>query len=425
MNPQSPDRETDAATTPQTDNGVLAAVWRWRIAIILLLFATYLGTIAFSSSTQWDFRALYLIAKAHQQGTNPYDPAAVSSAIGISMPLPFVYLPHAIYLFYPFTWVSLPMAGAIYLLLKTAGIALLVILWLRIFRFREHLGLFLVFLPFALGAGVIADLRAGNISIFEQALIWFGFYLFLRGRTAGFCLAILCAASFKLIPILLLGFLLTTGGRRDIAYAICFGGLFGLLMALNYIVWPELTSSFLQNVRNLNGERGIHNPSTWAFLQDATSWLQSHAQLSLPKLVPLAVYGGMSLFAVVISFKALQRSKVCRVKDAVLWQICLTCLLYAVVVPRFKNYSYILVIAPAFFVLLSGRLPTSLVLGCVLVMSCTQMNFLEFGKVLSPLVHAYMEYYPLLVVWLVWALCCYSMINPSPDTLKSARSSAA
>ena len=109
----------------------------------------------------------------------------------------YLYLPHTLFLFRPFLWVGLWPASAIFLALKLAAVIGLLFLWHSIFNFSEY-GLFLVLVPFAFNGSFIADLRAGNISVFEQLLIWAGFYWYARNRIILFGVAILLAASFKL-----------------------------------------------------------------------------------------------------------------------------------------------------------------------------------------------------------------------------------
>lgn len=397
-------------------NRFLGFCSRLAVPALAILLGGYVLATCLSPTTQWDFKIFYAAAAAHRLGLNPYDPAALSVVAGEPVSLSFVYPPHALYVFRPFTWFDLPAALILFAALKTAAAVVLVLLWRRMFNLGGHLALFLLFVPLAFNGAVLGDLRSGNISLFEQLFIWAGFYCYLRGQAGGFCAAILCAASMKLVPVLLLGFLLTTRRRRDAAWLAGGAMLVAVAVVLSAVVWPELSREFLESVKRVEGERGVFNPATWALIRDVGGWFAARLGLTIPSVLLLTAYAAVAGGAVVVSFLAIRRTWTGDDLQANLWRICVVCFLYAIAVPRFKNYSYILLLGPTFYLIISARLPSAVLLTCLLTMIPTHTNFIVFGKILEPFYRLLLEYYPLVLAWLLWAWCCYLLLQPHPES---------
>ena len=151
------------------------------VFILATVLAGLLLTLYLSRSAQWDFKAYYTAAAAHKLGLNPHEPAVLTGVAGEPITLWFSYPPFLLYVFHPFTWLGLPAAMAVYLTVKAAAVCALVLLWPRIFGLGRHMILFVVFIPFAFEGALLGDLRAGNISVFEQ-LFYLGGVLLLRQR---------------------------------------------------------------------------------------------------------------------------------------------------------------------------------------------------------------------------------------------------
>ena len=380
---------------------------RLGILFFFVVAVAFLLSIAFSKAAQWDFRCYYSAATACKLGLNPYDRVVQAQLAGESV-VGFLYPPHTLFLFRPFTWFGLTTASLIFLALKVAAIFPLVFLWRRLFGLAEHTGLFLVFVALAFNATLLFDLRAGNLVIFEQLIIWAGFYGYLKEKPGWFCAAVICAASVKLTPLILLGFLLTSGRRRDLAWLGISVVGFAVVMALNAVAWPELNRNFMKALNDAGSEPGV---SSWWLIRDAVRWCQWRMGVDVLRAVEVAVYVTVASLACIISVITLKRTSASKRADALLWRISLACLLYAVIVPRLKEYNYILLIAPAFFVLKSLPPRSLLMLATALVMFPTATNFLVFGKMFEPFYRAISGYSPLLCAWLVWALCCCLLLR--------------
>jgi len=386
---------------------------RVAIALVGAVICTSVFSIYISKNAQWDFQIYYSSALLHQSGISPYVSSNFQTLVGETQ-LYYTYPPFTLYLFYPFAMLSLPAAKAIYLTLKIVALAVLVMLWMRTFRLSKDKWLFLFFVFFAFSGAVIHDMRTGNICMFEQLVIALGTYWYSRGRIGLAAAAITLAAGLKLGPILLLGILVSSGRKREILYAAGFGLLFAAVIGITAMVSPVLFSDFRHAIGILQ-ERGQGNPATWPLISEGVDALQETARIRLPQVTKTAIFGAIVVMAAGVSLLSLRRFVIREHPEARLWRICLIILLYAVVLPRFKNYTYILLVGPSFYVLSSSRLPRPLILACAIVMMFTYTNYLELGRVLLPFFWTIREYYSLIMAWLLWGLCCYSIAKWGRD----------
>jgi hypothetical protein len=124
----------------------------------------------------------------------------------------------------------------------------------------------------------------------------------------------------------------------------------------------------------------------------------------VPPILPQAAYAAVVAAVLMVSAWLFARLKPMEQRAGDFWRICLVCLVYAIIVPHFKDYSYILLIPPAVHVLTSCRwLPPALpLLG--LLMLCTLRNFQALGTALEPLCYLEAEYFCLLLAALLFVL---------------------
>jgi hypothetical protein len=389
------------------ERGTLQTLGILAFVIFVIIF---ICSMVFSNSMPWDFKCYYIAVQACKLGLDPYDVDAVSKVAGEPVIL-YVYPPHVLYLMRPFTWFNIQTAANIFFVLKLISGGLLIYVWWRMFNFAEHTLLFLWFATVGLNATLLYDIRAGNLYTFEQLAIWAGFWCYLKGRTEWFCAAIVYAASIKITPLILLGFLLTSGKRRDLIWLGISVVAFAGVMGLNVVLWPELTHKFFAVLKQAEGERGALTPSTWSFIRDAALWSSLRPHVNIPSILQMVTYATLAGLACLVTSFAVRRTWAEKGQDAQLWRISLACLLYAIIIPRIKNYGFIVVIAPIFFVLINARLPSSLLLAVLLLMVPTYTNYLMLGKMFEPIYRTFLGYSQLLFTALIWGLCCFSVLS--------------
>jgi hypothetical protein len=390
----------------------------FRLYVAIVVFAAIVGASVLSCYIKekgaWDFKVTYGGALAYRMGLNPYDSQVLSTVLHQHIVFLYVYPPDTLFLYRPLTYFSLYTAARIYLTFKLLLVGVLFFLWNRIFGFKQYLFLLFLLAPFAFNGSLLFDLRAGNVSVVEQLFLWFGFYCYTRDKIGWFCAAILLASAFKLTPILFLGLLLTRLRKKDLVALAITATCFLLLLACNALLWPQLFASFFHNVATgTGGARGDDNPTTWALAHDFRSWIALKTGHLLPGLVPLGLYLVASLAALGVAVASFARLRSWEEKEANLCRICLICFLYALIVPRFKNYSYILLIAPSLYLILSRPLASYWAPFCALLLLYTYRHFDVVGSIFSPLFRIESEYYCMLLAWSLAGLFCYSILRPN------------
>jgi hypothetical protein len=309
---------------------------RW-IALLVLLGhgARVCYLVATHHALQGDLRIYRAAAEAHAQGRNPYAPGALIGPGGKTQQLPFVYPPVTLPLLRALLVFDYRTTYYVFFVLKMAALAGLIVLWRRWLFPDDAAGACLYLLcALAYGQTIKMDIRAGNISVFEQLLIWTAVLAFVRGRPWLYAALIAAAALFKLTAAALLLLLIVDRKRRNVGAFLA--GLSGLAVVhgISAAMRPDLFAGFLRNAAALD-DRGSVNPSTLALIRDgverlAGGWGPAH--------LDEMVYGLAVLLIGVTTLSVARRDR---------QPGYLECLAYALAAPRFKDYSYILLIPPS------------------------------------------------------------------------------
>ena len=285
-----------------------------------------------------DFKIYYYASTAFLQGENPYSMKTLASLSGRSMNNGFLYPPHVNCIFAPLTKLSLNTATAVWAGIKLALFIALIFIWIKLLGLKGDYSVFILFCLLAFGRSFYIDLKTGNVSIIEQFFIWYGIWFFMKRNYLAFSAMIIAAASFKLLPAALLFAYLIRGGKKEALYFTLSLAAIAALGALSYFAWPDLSLKFLHGAGVVD-ERGGINPCSLALFRDL-----------LKSAAPAAANAAYVVFAAAAAvFFGLSLRK----KDEKngLFYILFFVVLYAAVAPRFKDYSYIMLIAPAYFIL--------------------------------------------------------------------------
>jgi hypothetical protein len=138
--------------------------------------------VAANPALQGDLRIYRAAAQADALGRNPYEPGALTGPGGKTQSLPFVYPPVALPLLRALLVFDYRTTYFLFFALKMAAVVALIALWRR-WLFPDDLSGACLYLLCALAYGqtLKMDVRAGNISVFEQVLIWTAVLAFRRG----------------------------------------------------------------------------------------------------------------------------------------------------------------------------------------------------------------------------------------------------
>ncbi len=383
------------------------AKW-WPIALALLLCV---GAAWKVQGAQWDFEVYYYAAKASRAGLDPYATRSLTQVAGKRMPLPFVYPPAFLALFAPIAQLALGTAKTVYLVAKLAAVAGLLLLWGCFCRNTRETIILLAIVVLGFSGTIFADIYAGNITCFEQLLVWLAVVALVTGHRLIFAVLIPLAAAVKGLPVALV-LLLLFEGRKAILPMLASVGSFVVIEGSSRILWPARTARFLALASGLD-ERGHSAPSILALLRDSLgpggkAW------------VPLALYLAAVAFILgAFTFRAIRLSQARAWRRAPWILLSGVFLSYILVGPRLKSYGFVLVVPVAAWLLARSKRGTLLMGTLAICLSA----YAPLPKALLPQSQFWpllWEYYALLSVfalWLLWWLEARSFPSLAPGSV--------
>lgn len=394
---------------------------RIRLALTTAVWLGLLGcvySIAADNLAQWDFNVYYSAAHALAAGETPYRP--IHPHPGLAGDLIFQYPPLTTYLFYWSNLFSLAAAKLVWLGLKLLAIGVLAWTWRRDFERVDATWPIALFIALGFNATLLKDFVTGNISTLEQVGIWVGFSMLVRGRPYAAAVLLAFVAQFKLLPAAFLVLIPLVrpldGWKAFLLGCAVFAGLLGL----NFVLSPTLTHDYLSQFGNANvrmDDRGINNPSSLALFRDIidlTAWVPG---LSYNRDAGTRVYFFYIAALLLILIRATS-GRVRRVlnSDPRLIIYC-GCALYAVAMPRMKDYSYILMLIPALFVVRDLRRSEGtqnyllIALGLMILAQPQQTNV----PGLQVLIYMLQAYLPLSLAAVVMIYVLRLMLRTAPE----------
>jgi hypothetical protein len=373
-------------------------------AFIILCWAGLLIYILTSCATyrfQWDFLTYYSAYKAWAAGLDPY---YNSNLLKFTPPfivglLPFFYPPCTLWFFGLFALDDYGEAAYFYLLVKLVLLAVLIYLWGRKFLREEADAFFYLYCLLAFNSAVYLDIQSGNITVFLQLFLWIGFFAFLKRRFLVFCTLIGIASLFKVPYLFLLCPLLFSSAKKKNLLSL--GTVLSVLIvyAVTYLVNPELFLSFLFNFRYLAVKGAYENPSSMSLIQHIFDTLKYKGVMSPPAFVPVVVYIAIAFTVLLVTVRSLPRPGSPGRERFVLF---LFCVAYALITPRIKDYSYMLLIVPSFFAI--KRAVDVKAYPLFLIMFMLSAKYLELPVYRVVMGDVVWEYYPLFIAYATWLL---------------------
>lgn len=383
------------------------------LLMVLLCIAIGIHISLHPDSFQWDLKRYYYGALAYSAGLNPYITQNLVYISHGQNVYDFVYPPPSLQFFQLLTLVDYSKAFNIFLYGKLILLFALVYLWVKEFLPAETDPLFYLFCAVAFNSAFYWDIRSGNLIIIEQFLIWTAFSMYLKRRIILFCFFILIAAILKISPILFLFLLWFSKEKKWIFYSIATMALFGILFLIPYLSAPVQFQGFLHNIRIID-ERGIFDPCTLPLLRDLFTILAIKTGLTLSPAIPFILYFIISLIIVVVSWRAYCILKIKENQETEKLLIFLFCVVYALILPHFKPYSYILLIIPAYFIM--KRIHSKVIYTTIMVLSTffaylfnmTDWYITTIQKQQN--IHVYLLGYATLVLaYVIWGLYIYAI----------------
>src|SRR5262249_50751918 len=241
-------------------------------------------------------------------------------------------------------------AQLLFVAIKAAVLAWLIRIWSRLVQTRVDEPVWILFLIFAFSSTIFVDFVSGSVTTFEQLFVWLGVAALLGRRPWAFVAAIVMASLFRLAPIGLLAVCLAVPGERRYRYVAGGAAAFAIVFLLTYVASPQLTLEFVRTIPRNFGERGRLNPALGALVLDASDLVVARLHVAVPQALQGAIYlgaaGAIVATTIAIARRAIRAAQASRTEALVY----LVMLAYAIAMPRFRSYHYMLLIVPTYFV---------------------------------------------------------------------------
>ncbi len=407
--------ETSSLTTARSRSAVISHIVGCLVLVYAAAAILHIALLP-NAGFQVNFKIYYHAAKAMAQGLNPYDASVLESSAGTFV-LPCGYPPLVLHLYRPFAAFDYVTAYRLYLLVKTAALVLLVCLWHSAFLKRRFDGWFLLVCLIGFNCTIYWDLMAGNITLFEQVLLWFGLYQFTRNRLGLFTCCVVAASLCKITPMFFLILLLFARPyRKAWAWMIAGAAMFGVFHLANMWLHPDLWAAWRVNIGQLGGmvhpgdsqasATLVHSPATWPFINLVCYTILTKLGLPTPTVIPVLIFGVVAATILGVSFVAVRKSmKSDSPNDAMYYLIDMACLVYLLVTPRLMVYSYVVGLLPAYRTALRIK-PVHAMGVLVFLMAIQTIEGRPPGmKLLYDTSPAFM---PLIIAYAIW-ICAVSL----------------
>lgn len=373
------------------------------VAGLILLLAYFITLVLHISANvdhyQWDFRTHRKAGEIFAAGLDPYDPDTLFPQAKTTFL--YNYPPVTLYFYRFLAQFDYKSAYHIFLIAKCILLIGLIYFWKREFLKTNANFLFGLFCLLAFNSAVYRDLIAGNINLLEQVFLWLAFFFYIKQRLLLFCAFCLLAASFKMTPSFFLVLLLLADDKKKYHYFVGSGVAFFTYLLVQFIIVPDMSISAFRNAFAVVSERGMVVPSTFTFLSDVFKWVSNNVGVTTPQAIQFVVLIVFVTAVVLLTYKALVRLNSLSVENRPMIDVFLVCLVYALIHPRLKDYAYILLIVPSFYIIMNGRF--------------TKVNpFIFFLAILaySPFIVPgteliftfFWNYYALFVAYAIWAM---------------------
>ncbi len=386
------------------------------LVICGIMLAYYIVKVATIPDIQWDLKLYQSAVKVFFEGGNYYDFELLKEK---GSPLPFGYSPYAIYFLLFLGVGSFQKVAFLWLGIKVGVLIVLFFIWKKIFYEyfdkRNSWVFFCLFLVWSLRAfnrAIYADLYAGNISIIEELLIWSGMlFLLVRRRYLIFGLYLLIASFFKVLPIFLIGLVLVAGTGKIkgkikklgiialISLVVWGAGL--LIMPTEFGEW----SGFLKLISFMPPEVGKVNPAILPFIREIIGNGGRALELILYFLWVFTVF----LISFIVSRHISKTDFSAKRKEKYLFF--LWCLVFPIIMPRFKDYTFIFLL-PIFYYSLYEVIKESkkwALKAVAFLLLAFSFFFMEKGNVGIIVI----DYWPLLVTIISWIVFTFFIMKNS------------
>jgi hypothetical protein len=384
------------------------------VAGLILLLVYFITLVLHISANvdhyQWDFRTHRKAGEIFASGLDPYDPDTLFPQARTTFL--YNYPPVTLYFYRFLAQFDYKSAYHIFLIAKCILLIGLIYFWKREFLKTNANFLFGLFCLLAFNSAVYRDLIAGNINLLEQVFLWIAFFFYIKQRLLLFCAFCLLAASFKMTSSFFLVLLLLADDKKKYHYFVGSGVAFFTYLLVQFIIVPDMSIAAFRNAFAVVSERGMVVPSTFTFLSDGFKWVSNNLGVSTPQAIQFVVLIVFATAVVLLTYKAYVRLNSLSVENRPMIDVFLVCLVYALIHPRLKDYAYILLIVPSFYIIMNGRF-TKVYPFIFLLAILAYPPFIVPG---TEIVFTFFwNYYTLFVAYAIWAMYLNEIFSAGED----------
>lgn len=370
---------------------------------LALLFFSVVGTRI--HAYHWDFNAYYSASMLLLKGLVPYqfDPRQILPPEATVVTGSYVYPPITFALVKPLSLIKYSQASVLWLISQLFVMIGLFYFWEK--KFIPDLKKIWAGCVLLLGynGALFWDVASGNVTLFEQAVLWIGFYGYISNRNFLFGACVVLVSLFKLTPIVLLILLLYRPNRQKISCLIASSLVFLGLIAYQMIFYSQPWAEFVNQASQRVTEFGTLSPSIYALMGDLSRTLSESGYKVLPSSLSFTIYALSSVSIFGVSF-----FWIIRFKPSLLETVYLVLTSYSLLLPRIKSYQFIQVLVPTIFVL--GAVKNSKSFSkfsswfvLILLLVCFPYGENPFPKPIQLTLQVATKYIPLFTLIGVWA----------------------
>jgi hypothetical protein len=313
------------------------------VCLLILIFHAF----NYRETILWDFEKDYSAALLYRHGSNPYDDnlLSLSRIAGLKPGLQYVYPLATTFFFMPFTYLDYSRAALIWFSLTLFILGALVLIWWHFYTDNISNALFPMFTFLIFDLTLPKSVLTGNINTLETALIWLGLLALMKGRTRLFSVLIGIAAAFKLTPLILVAIILVHKDTRHWSDALIAVLVVLTVLAASFLLEPTWFAAYRDNVAhtvNILGYPTLYAIAYAIFMISGLSGTQLHTSVLVANMTVCALLGW-------VAFATFRRLSAAAWSDTGITIIMYACLTYALMLPRFADYNYILIIPAAWY----------------------------------------------------------------------------
>jgi ABC-type enterochelin transport system permease subunit len=141
-------------------------------------------------------------------------------------------------------------------------------------------------------------------------------------------------------------------------------------------------------------------------------WVSNTAGVTIPRAIQFAVLMVCVTAVVLLTYKAYVRLNHLRLENRPMINVFLICLVYALIHPRLKDYAYILLIVPSFYIIRNSRFTKFNPFIFFLVIVAFPPYIVPGSEFIF---RFFWSYYTLFVAYAIWAMYLNEIFSAGED----------